>query len=53
MHAKWLVIQLGKHGNGEKESLETCCVESLLVLNVCVCVSLLSLLDAKGQFLCP
>jgi hypothetical protein len=36
MHAKWLVIQLGKYGNEEKESLETCCVESLLVLNVCV-----------------
>ena len=42
MHAKWLVIQLGKYGNEEKESLETCCVEILLVLNVCVCILVIS-----------
>ena len=33
----------------EMESLETCCVENLLV--VYVCVSLLSLIDAKRHFL--
>jgi hypothetical protein len=35
----------------ERESLETCCVESLLVVYV-LCVVLLSVIDAKRQFLC-
>ena len=44
-------IQLGKHGNERGESLETRCVESLLIAYMCVCL-LLSLIDAKRQFLC-
>jgi len=47
--AKWLVVQLGKNDSGGTKSLETRCVESLLV--VYVCVSLLSLLGAKREFL--
>jgi hypothetical protein len=43
------VVQLGKHGSGGRESLETNFVESLLV--VYVCVSLLSLIDAKRESL--
>jgi hypothetical protein len=45
---KGLVVQL-EHGNGG-ENLQTCF--ACLLSGVCVCVCLLSLIDAKGQFLC-
>jgi len=48
-YAKWSVVQVGKYGSGGRESLETRCVESLLVVHVCA--SLLSLIDAKREFL--
>jgi hypothetical protein len=48
-YAKWPAVQLGKRGNERGESLEARCVGGLLV--VYVCVSLLSLIDAKRQFL--
>lgn len=44
-------FQLGKYGNEGRGGLETCCVESLVI--VYLYVSLLRLGDAKREFLCP
>jgi hypothetical protein len=49
-YAKWPAVQPGKRGNERRGSLEARRAKSLLV--VYVCVSLLSLIDAKRQFLC-